>query len=200
MPTSLRPPQLIVDARMLYIVWLPADGDAVASLVPHGLKPAQNRAVFMNQYVVDDAAQTSNSDAASSFGAYSLTYLGADLADLDTEAGVPGRWWTHYLNSSENMNAYAAEHGVPTSSGRTELELDGQRLVATTFADGTPIIRTTAEVRLGRPTTQRGSAPIHHRGGRASSSAVAIPSSQTWRRASRWPRSSSWSGTTRPIS
>lgn len=139
--SELVAPQLVVNSRMIYFGWLPADPDAVAALVPKGLKPAANRQVFMNQYVVDDAGQTSG------FGAYSLTYLGPDLADLDAPDGVtPGRWWTHYLNSSAVVREYAAQRGAPASVGRTTIEVKGRRLVATTEADGVPVIRTTARV------------------------------------------------------
>jgi hypothetical protein len=148
---TVHAPQLITDARMLYLVWLPEDPAAAAALVPDELTAAEGSPVYINQYVVDDAGQTSNAAAPDGFGAYSLTYLGVDLAGLDTEAGTPGRWWTHYLNSSPNMNRYAADRGVPVGSGRTTLELDGYTLVATTFADDTPIIRTTARVEVGTP-------------------------------------------------
>ena len=97
---ALHAPQLIVGARMLYLVWLPADPEAAAALVPDELQAAQGAPVFMNQYVVDDGAQTSNVASETRFGAYSLTYLGVDLAGLDTEDGTPGRWWTHYFDSS----------------------------------------------------------------------------------------------------
>lgn len=63
-------PQLVVNSRMIYFGWVPADPGAVAALVPGGLKPMPNRQVFMNQYVVDQPEQTSG------FGAYSLTYIG----------------------------------------------------------------------------------------------------------------------------
>ncbi|PWR11225.1 hypothetical protein DKT68_06620 [Micromonospora acroterricola] len=126
---------------MLYFGWIPADPEAVAALVPQGLTPAPNRQVFMNQYVVDDAAQTSG------FGAYSLTYLGPDLSGVDAPDGVtPGRWWTHYVNSSPVVRAYAAARGVPATVGTTTIEVRGRRLVATTEADGVPVIRTTARV------------------------------------------------------
>jgi hypothetical protein len=148
---GLHPPQLIVDARMLYVVWLPADPGAASALVPEELSAAEGSPVFMNQYVVDDAGQTSNADEADGFGAYSLTYLGVDLAGLDTEAGTPARWWTHYFDSSQAMIRYAAEHGVPASSGETTLELDGETLVATSFVDARPVIRTIAQVDLGTP-------------------------------------------------
>jgi hypothetical protein len=148
---GLHPPQLIVDARMLYVVWLPADPSAASALVPEELSAAEGSPVFMNQYVVDDAGQTSNADEADGFGAYSLTYLGVDLAGLDTEAGTPARWWTHYFDSSQAMIRYAAEHGVPASSGETTLELDGETLVATSFVDARPVIRTIAQVDLGTP-------------------------------------------------
>jgi hypothetical protein len=134
---------------MLYLVWLSADPDAVARLVPDGLEPAADGAVFLNQYVVGDAEQASGGAHPEGFGAYSLTYLGADLAGLDTEDGVPARWWTHYFNSSPNMIAYALAHGVPASSGRTTLDLEGGLLVATTEVDGQPLIRTTSRVGAG---------------------------------------------------
>lgn len=153
MGTSLHPPQLITNSRTLYLVWVPADPDAVAKLVPEGLTPADARTCYINQYVVEGADLTS-SDGEESFGAYSLTYLGADLAGLDTEVGVPARWWTHYYNSSDVMSRYARAHGVPAGEpGRTTLDHDGDTLVATTYIDDSPIIRTTAKVTIG--TTQR---------------------------------------------
>jgi hypothetical protein len=148
---ALHAPQLIVGARMLYLVWLPADPAAAARLVPSELDAGPGSPVFMNQYVVDDAGQTSNAASGESFGAYSLTYLGVDLAGLDTEDGTPGRWWTHYFDSSPNMIRYATAHGVPAGSGETGLDLGGGRLVATTFLDGEPAIRTTARVEVGTP-------------------------------------------------
>jgi hypothetical protein len=148
---GLHPPQLIVDARMLYVVWLPADPSAASALVPEELSAAEGSPVFMNQYVVDDAGQTSNADEADGFGAYSLTYLGVDLAGLDTEAGTPARWWTHYFDSSQAMIRYAAEHGVPASSGQTTLELERETVVATSLVDGKPVIRTIAQVERGTP-------------------------------------------------
>ncbi|MBW4604248.1 MAG: hypothetical protein KME29_32950 [Calothrix sp. FI2-JRJ7] len=138
---KLVPPQLVINSRMLYFGWVPEYPDAVKALVPKALQPKDNGAVFMNQYVVDTAEQTSG------FGAYSLTYIGADLKDLDAPDGVtPGRWWTHYFNSSESMGAYVKESGVPFSIGETNITLDGDNLIATTFSDSTPIIRTTARV------------------------------------------------------
>ncbi len=149
MPGFARAPQLITDARMLYLVWRPADPDAAAALVPGELTPVDGSLCYMNQYVVDDESQISSAGEPDSFGAYSLTYLGLDLAGLDTEAGVPARWWTHYMNSSEAMIRYAAAHGVPASGGRTDLELAGGKLTATTLVDENPIIRTTCDVVVG---------------------------------------------------
>jgi len=153
---ALHPPQLIVGARMLYLVWLPADPAAAGALVPEELTPAEGSPVFLNQYVVDDATQTSSAGSPDGFGAYSLTYLGVDLAGLDTENGVPARWWTHYLDSSPAMIRYAAEHGIPAGAGETTLELDGGTLVATTLAGGKPVIRTTARVDVGEPVRATG--------------------------------------------
>lgn len=146
--SALSAPQLIANSQMLYLVWLPADREAVAALVPDGLTPREDRAVYLNQYIVEDPLQTSNGAAETdAFGAYSLTYLGVDLAGLDTEAGVPARWWTHYYNSSEPMVRYAAERGVPASGGAsTTLDVGTDKVVATTHLDGRPVIRTTARI------------------------------------------------------
>lgn len=134
-------PQLVVNARMLYICWVPADPDACAALLPAGLAPAPNKAIFLNQYVVDRAEQTSH------FGAYSLTYMGLDLDSHEVDADTPGRWWTHYINSSALVRSYAAERGIPATAGSTTLDLEGSSLVATTRAeDGTELIRSTARV------------------------------------------------------
>ncbi len=141
---TLHAPQMVLNSRMLYFTWIPADPDAVAKLMPPGLSPVDNRQVFMNQYVVDSERQTSG------FAPYSLTYLGPDLTGHDTPDGaVSGRWWTHYFNSSVEMRSYASERGVPASPGTTTLEHGGDRLVATTAVDGVEIIRST--VRVGPP-------------------------------------------------
>lgn len=154
---TLHAPQLITAARMLYAVWVPADPAAAAALVPEGLEAREGAPVFVNQYVVDDAAQTSGGAHPDGFGAYSLTYLGVDLAGLDTEDGTPGRWWTHYFNSSPPMIAYARARGVPATDGRTALELSGSRFVATTWGEGgQELIRTTARVDLGTPVRATG--------------------------------------------
>ena len=145
MASPLLAPQLIKDSRMLYFGWVPAEPDVAAALVPAGLTPVANRAVYINQYVVDRPEQTSG------FGAYSLTYLGVDLAGLDLADGTPGRWWTHYFNSSPGMREYAAERGLPTEPGETTLELDGAVLTATTSVGGAPLIRTRARVGATSP-------------------------------------------------
>ncbi len=152
----LHAPQLITAARMLYLVWLPADQEAAAALLPEGLEAAPGAPVYLNQYVVDDEAQTSNAGDPDGFGAYSLTYLGIELAGLDTEAGVPGRFWTHYFNSSPNMIRYALARGVPATAGATTLELTGGELIATTRIDGAPVIRAHADVDVGTPVRANG--------------------------------------------
>lgn len=132
------PPQLVTNSRMLYFGWVPADPDAVARLVHPGLEPNGN--VYMNQYVVDRPEQ------ASGFGAYSLTYMGSDLVGQDADEDTPGRWWTHYFNSSPLVRAYAGERGVPAEPGETVLEIADGVLTATTIVDGAPIVRTRARV------------------------------------------------------
>jgi hypothetical protein len=142
-------PQLIANARMLYLDWVPGDPQAVAGLVPQALRPDARGCVFMNQYIVDRPEQTSNAGLPGSFGAYSLTYLGADLEGLDAQPGTPGRWWTHYLNSSPDMIDYALRRGVPAEAGETVFEWSGDRLTATTLSGGRAMIRTTSTVRVG---------------------------------------------------
>jgi hypothetical protein len=149
--TPLAPPQLVINSRMLYSSWIPADPAAAAALLPPGLKPAPNRAVYMNQYVVDSAEQTSG------FGAYSLTYLGLDLAGPTAPDGVtPARFFTHYFNSAEHIREYVLERGVPAAEGMTTLELKGGELVATTRVGGVPIIRAIARVGSRISTVARG--------------------------------------------
>lgn len=139
--SGLAAPQLVIDSRMVYSSWVPADPAGAAKLLPKGLEPAANRAVYMNQYVVDRAEQTSG------FGAYSLTYLGLDLANVTAPDGVtPGRFFLHYLNSSEVMRDYVLERGVPATPGSTTLEVHGRDLEAVTAIDGVPVIRTRARV------------------------------------------------------
>ena len=145
MASPLLAPQLIRDCRMLYFGWVPADPAAARALVPAGLTPADNAAVYINQYVVDRPEQTSG------FGAYSLTYLGVDLQGLDLADGTPGRWWTHYFNSSAGMREYAAERGLPAEPGETVLELAGDGLTATTSVGGEPLIRSRARVGATSP-------------------------------------------------
>lgn len=141
MASKLAAPQLVINSRMIYSSWIPADPKAAAALLPSRLKPAANQAIYMNQYVVDSEEQTSG------FGAYSLTYLGLDLAEITAPDGVtPGRFFTHYFNSSEIMREYVIDRGVPATAGRTTVETHGPKLEATTYVDGVPVIRTRARI------------------------------------------------------
>lgn len=136
---TLAAPQLVIDSRMIYSSWIPADPKAAAALLPSRLNAAGP--IYMNQYVVDREEQTSG------FGAYSLTYMGLDLAGLTAPDGVtPARFFTNYFNSSAVMREYVTERGVPASPGTTTVEVNGHDLEATTFVDGVPIIRTRAQV------------------------------------------------------
>ncbi len=137
--SKLAAPQLVVNSRMIYSSWIPADPKAAAALLPSRLNPAGP--IYMNQYVVDSEEQTSG------FGAYSLTYLGLDLAGLTAPDGVtPARFFTNYFNSSPIMREYVAARGVPATPGSTTVEVHGHELEATTSVDGVPIIRTRAKV------------------------------------------------------
>lgn len=138
---TLPSPQMVLNSRMSYTSWIPADPDACARFLPRALRPAKNHAVYMNQYVVDSAEQTTG------FGAYSLTYLGVDVDGHNAPDGVtPGRFFTHYLNSSERVRAYVRERGVPATPGTTTVEVADGVMTATTYDEGTAIIRTRARV------------------------------------------------------
>ena len=65
-------PQMVVNSRMRYTSWTPADPEAAAALLPAGGPTPP--AVHMNQYVVDRDEQTSG------FGASPPTHLGLDIA------------------------------------------------------------------------------------------------------------------------
>ncbi|MBM3483166.1 MAG: hypothetical protein FJX66_07665 [Alphaproteobacteria bacterium] len=140
MAGKILPPQLITNARMLILCYEPADPRAVAALLPPPLRPARNKAIFLNQYVVDKPEQTSG------FGSYSLTYIGPELAGYNADKMTQGRFWTHYLNSNPLMRNYVKERGVPAKPGETTLELKRGRLVATTYVNNKPIIRSTVAV------------------------------------------------------
>ncbi|MCB0872340.1 MAG: hypothetical protein H6531_00795 [Actinobacteria bacterium] len=147
---NLVPPQLVVNSRMLYFTWVPADPDAVRKLLHPKLNPIGNQQCFINQYVVDDADQTSN------FGAYSLTYAGADTDRFAPDGEIPTRWWTHYFNSSEDMRGYASERGVPAVPGETTLEIADGILTASTSTEGVEVIRTAVRVGEDLPVVGRG--------------------------------------------
>src|SRR5919112_1754337 len=137
--STLAAPQLVIDSRMIYSSWIPADPKAAAALLPSRVNAAGP--IYMNQYVVDSAEQTSG------FGAYSLTYMGLDLANVKAPDGVtPGRFFTNYFNSSQVMREYVLERGVPAAPGKTTVEVHGHDLEAVTTVDGVPIIRTRARV------------------------------------------------------
>ena len=125
---TLHAPQLITAARMLYAVWLPADPAAAAALVPDELTAREGAPVFINQYVVDDAAQTSS--AARPRG------LRRVLADL------PGR---RARRSRHRGRARRAAGGRTTSTPRPTM-------IAYALAHGVPgDVRSHGARALGRP-------------------------------------------------
>jgi len=135
-------PQLVLNARMLQLSWLPADPGAVAALLPGGVRPRPDHQVFLCQYVVDDGTQTSG------LGAYSLTYLGVTVDGIDPPpvGDNPGGLWTHYFASTPVVRDYAAVRGAPATAGETRLDLRAEELTAETRADGLSLIRTVARV------------------------------------------------------
>ena len=138
---ELAAPQMVVNSRMLYTSWMPADPEAAAALLPSG-GPTPAGPVYMNQYVVDRDEQTSG------FGAYSLTYLGLDIAGMmDPQGVIPARYILFYFNSSEIMREYTVrEYDLPAVPGATSVEVADGRVVATTSLDDTPVIRSEAVI------------------------------------------------------
>ena len=147
---SLAAPQMVINSRMLYTSWMPADPEAAGRLLPAGVPMAGP--VYMNQYVVDRDEQTSG------FGAYSLTYLGLDIADMtDPEGVLPGRYMLFYFNSSERMREYTTrEYGLPAEPGGTVVEVSGGTVTATTTVGGADLIHCEAAIGDGIAMVARG--------------------------------------------
>jgi len=142
---SVLAPQLLTDSQQLIVCYEAEDKAALKSLVPDGFEALEPGYAFINQYWVPNADQLSNANHPQGWGAYSLTYLGMEIAGHDLYDGTATRWWTHYYNSSPTMTQYAATRGIPTTAGgRTELEIGKTEIVATTYLDDKPIIRTQA--------------------------------------------------------
>ena len=141
MADQLAAAQMVQDSLMLYSVWQPADPEAAAALLPPG-GPTPLGSVYMNQYVVLTDEQTSG------FGAYSLTYLGLDIAGMmDPEGVLPARYMLFYFNSSERMREYTSrEYGLPAEPGSTTLHVSAGSVGATLTVGGTPLIRVEAAV------------------------------------------------------
>jgi acetoacetate decarboxylase len=136
-------PQLLKGVQML-IVGYRSDRDTIASLLPPGLEPHESSLIQMNMYVCPDAAQTSG------FGAFSLTYLTAEIAGHDSYAAdgtmaIPGRYWLGYWNSSNRVRSYARESvGIPALDGTCTWGREGSQLVSTLQVGGRPMIRARA--------------------------------------------------------
>ena len=138
-------PQLITGAQVLYLCFEAEDQEAARALVPGGFEAGEPATVFLNQYWVQREDLHSNAGFPGSWGAYTLTYMGVELAGHDLYDGMPCRWWTHYYNSSPSMREYASAHGLPAlGGGRTELEMSDDLIVATTYIDDKPVIRSRA--------------------------------------------------------
>ncbi len=148
--SPLAAPQMVVNSRMLYTSWMPADPEAAAALLPDGVPMAGP--VYMNQYVVDRDEQTSG------FGAYSLTYLGLDIADMmDPEGVLPARYMLFYFNSSERMREYTVrEYDLPAEPGETSVTSEGGSVTAVTSLGGDPVIRSEATIGDGIAMVARG--------------------------------------------
>src|SRR4051794_18351849 len=139
-PTLWAPPtpQLIRGARML-ILGYQADPEALADVLPPGLRPHPNNLVQMNMYDV-------TGEQTSGFGAFSLTYLTVEVEGHDSLAAegampIPGRFFAYYWNSSPRVLAYAREAaGIPAMYGSRRRELTGGSLTSTLQVEGRDVI------------------------------------------------------------
>ncbi len=134
-------PQLITDSDMVYLCFEAEDQDALRSFAPEGFQAGEPGTVFLNQYWVTDKDKHSNGSHPNGWGAYSLTYMGVELVGHDLHDGTPCRWWTHYYDSSSRMVEYASDRGIPAASGRTDLDISDDGVVATTYIGEKPVIR-----------------------------------------------------------
>ncbi|WP_435552261.1 acetoacetate decarboxylase family protein [Natrinema sp. CGMCC1.2065] len=146
--TTVSPPQLIKNARML-IVGYEADPEVLEAALPPGLEPHPNGLVQMNMYRVPSAEQTAHLDP------YTLTYLTVEVADHDSRAvsdaqgelPVPGRFWVGYWTDSPQMQAYTRENdGIPSLPGSCAWAEDDGKLVSTLSVDGEQVIEAEASV------------------------------------------------------
>ncbi|MFA9501749.1 acetoacetate decarboxylase family protein [Natrinema sp. H-ect1] len=146
--TTVSPPQLIKNARML-IVGYEADPEVLEAALPPGLEPHPNGLVQMNMYRVPSAEQTAHLDP------YTLTYLTVEVADHDSRAvsdaqgelPVPGRFWVGYWTDSPQLQAYTRESaGIPSLPGSCAWAEDDGELVSTLSVDGEPVIEAEASV------------------------------------------------------
>jgi acetoacetate decarboxylase len=137
-------PQLIRGARML-IVGYAADPEALAEVLPPGLRPHPNNLVQINMYEV-------GADQTSGFGAFSLTYLTVEIDGHDSLAAegalaIPGRYVAYYWNSSPRVLTYAREtSGFPAMYGERRAVLDDGELTSVLSLDGRDVITMRAAV------------------------------------------------------
>ena len=137
----LAAPQMVVNSRMLYTSWIPADPEAAAALLPEGGPPPAGP-VYMNQYVV----RLGRPDVR--FGAYSLTYLGLDIAGMmDPEGVTPARYMLFYFNSNPRMRDYTVrEYDLPAEPGENRRGRAGEAWWRRPRSTGRRFIRTEAAI------------------------------------------------------
>lgn len=135
------PPHLLAEVHGLYAAWRPEDPDAAYSALPDGLDRSADPVVSM--------FQGSQVDAHTSWGGtVSIAHAEIEVAGRDALDGASrGRWWALYVNGDPWYLAGAEALGVPgAEAGRTDMVIDGDRLIATTYRGDAPIVQVTARV------------------------------------------------------
>ena len=129
----------------MIIIGYKAEPEALAAVLPPGLKPHPNNMVQMNMYEIA-------ADQSSGFGEFSLTYLtveidGHDSLAADGSMPIPGRFFAYYWNSSPRVISYARESaGIPAQHGVRRVEIADGKLTSTLYVSDRAVITATASV------------------------------------------------------
>lgn len=135
------PPHLLAEIEGLYVAWRPEDPDAAFATLPAELDRPEDPVVSMFQGTQRDAHTSWG-------GRVSIAHAEIEVAGRDAlDEASRGRWWVLYLNGDPWYLAGAEALGVPgAEAGRTDIVVDGDRLIATSYRGDAPIVQTTARI------------------------------------------------------
>ena len=94
---------------------------------PNSRPATRSRRATSSRY--KSASSALSGGETSGFGAYSCTFLGVSLQDMEPPDGdSPGGWWTDYVASSPLVRQYAAARGAPVDAGSPKPEAENRTL------------------------------------------------------------------------